>query len=82
MTENKDFGQLVFASAKASGGTVLIRFPAKARDALPARILDVARREFSRLEHSFVVVQPKRTRITAGRTIRASARCSWVFREA
>ena len=63
LTEDKDFGQLVFASAKASGGVMLIRFPASARDALPARILDVIRREGARLERSFAVVQPKRTRI-------------------
>ena len=65
LTEDKDFGQLVFASAKATGGVMLIRFPSSARDALPARILDVVHREGARLERSFAVVQPKRTRIVA-----------------
>jgi predicted nuclease of predicted toxin-antitoxin system len=63
LTEDKDFGQLVFASAKAAGGVVFIRFPANQRTALPRRILDVVQRESARLERCFVVVQPKRTRI-------------------
>jgi predicted nuclease of predicted toxin-antitoxin system len=31
LTEDKDFGQLVFAAARDSGGVVLIRWPVSAR---------------------------------------------------
>jgi len=44
---------------------MLLRFPAGVRDQLAARVLEVVRREGSRLERSFTVVQPKRTRIIA-----------------
>jgi predicted nuclease of predicted toxin-antitoxin system len=37
VTEDKDFGQLVFATAKESSGVILIRYPASARSALRSR---------------------------------------------
>lgn len=36
LTEDKDFGQLVFAAAKQHSGVILIRYPASARSALSA----------------------------------------------
>jgi predicted nuclease of predicted toxin-antitoxin system len=39
LTEDKDFGQLVFASAAASPGVVLIRFPARARKAMTHAVM-------------------------------------------
>ncbi len=39
VTEDKDFGQLVFAAAKENSGVILIRYPATARSALTAAIL-------------------------------------------
>lgn len=33
LTEDKDFGQLVFANRQATGGVILFRFPARARPA-------------------------------------------------
>jgi predicted nuclease of predicted toxin-antitoxin system len=35
LTEDKDFGQLVFAERRATGGVILIRFPAAFRAELP-----------------------------------------------
>lgn len=40
LTEDKDFGQLVYAELRRSSGVILIRFPASERDVLPATILD------------------------------------------
>lgn len=31
ITEDKDFGQLVFAAAKSTSGVIFVRYPAKAR---------------------------------------------------
>ena len=38
ITEDKDFGQLVFASGATSPGVVLIRFPAGARSSMIAAV--------------------------------------------
>ena len=39
LTEDKDFGQLLFAAGSKSLGVVLIRFPTSARSAIGARML-------------------------------------------
>jgi len=64
ITEDKDFGQLVFAAAKSAAGVILIRFPATARSTLPQVVLDLLNSEQDRLFGSFAVVQPSRIRIT------------------
>jgi len=63
LTEDKDFGQLVYASAETSPGVVLMRFPARARQGLSAAILDLVRRRGEGLRGSFAVLQPGRVRI-------------------
>lgn len=63
LTEDKDFGQLVFAAGRKSVGVVLMRFPAGARSAVGPRILDLVHKHTDRLVGSFVVPQPERTRI-------------------
>lgn len=65
LTEDKDFGQLVFAAGRQTLGVVLIRFPASARPALGARILELVHKHAERLTGSFVVLQPERIRISA-----------------
>jgi predicted nuclease of predicted toxin-antitoxin system len=64
LTEDKDFGQLVFAANRKSSGVLLIRFPASARGTLGARVVETVQREQNRLGGAFVVLQPHRTRIT------------------
>jgi uncharacterized protein with PIN domain len=63
ITEDKDFGQLVFAERLHTGGVLLLRFPARARRHLPNAVVDLVRRRGQRLIGDFVVVQPGRTRI-------------------
>jgi predicted nuclease of predicted toxin-antitoxin system len=64
ITEDKDFGQLVYADSKGRGaGVVLIRFPAPARRQLPGAVLDLVARFGDRLPTSFVVLEPGRVRI-------------------
>jgi len=65
LTEDKDFGQLVFAAGRKSLGVVLLRFPASARSAVGARMLELVRKHADRLTGSFVVLQPERVRISA-----------------
>jgi predicted nuclease of predicted toxin-antitoxin system len=64
LTEDKDFGQLVFAAGTKSLGVVLIRFPMSARSVLAPRILELVRKCPDRLTGSFAVLQPRRTRIS------------------
>ena len=62
ITEDKDFGQLVYASMRRTGGVIFIRFPARARRGLAAAVVDVVRQRGQRLIGAFTVVQPGRVR--------------------
>jgi predicted nuclease of predicted toxin-antitoxin system len=64
LTEDKDFGRIVFASAKPNPGVIFIRFPASARGSLPQAVLEVVSNYSDRLVNSFVVLQPSRVRIS------------------
>ena len=66
LTEDKDFGQLVFAHGRRSAGVILIRYPASARQALPAAVLDLIKRSGALLDGKFVVLRPGRIRIVSG----------------
>jgi predicted nuclease of predicted toxin-antitoxin system len=65
LTEDKDFGQLVYAAGHASCGVVLIRYTVAARPTLGTRIVTLVRDYGDRLPGSFVVLQPDRIRISA-----------------
>lgn len=62
ITEDKDFGQLVYANMQRTGGVIFIRFPARARRNLPDTVVDVVRQRGQRLIGSFTVLQPGRVR--------------------
>ena len=63
LTEDKDFGQLVYASVRPSAGVILLRFPGNARKQLPGAVLDFIRKRQDRLAGCFAVVQPGRIRV-------------------
>jgi predicted nuclease of predicted toxin-antitoxin system len=62
LTEDRDFGQLVFAAAKPTPGVILVRFPSLVRASLPAMLVDLAANHAEKLGEHFVVVQPGRIR--------------------
>src|ERR671914_749032 len=62
VTEDKDFGQLVYARLQKTGGVIFIRFPARARRSLPAAVVELVRRRGESLIGNFTVVQPGRAR--------------------
>jgi predicted nuclease of predicted toxin-antitoxin system len=64
ITEDKDFGWLVFASHAQSAGVILIRFPGNAREILVETIDKLIRGEAEKLADSFTVVQPGQVRIS------------------
>lgn len=64
LTEDKDFGQLVFADRRTTGGVLFLRFPARARADLPKTVVQLVRRRGEKLLRRFIVVQPGRVRIS------------------
>lgn len=63
LTEDKDFGWLVFVSHADSAGVILIRFPGNVRRALVQTIVQLVQEQGERLLAAFVVVQPGHIRI-------------------
>ncbi len=64
LTEDKDFGQLVFASHTDSAGVILIRFPGNARRTLTETVLKCVQEQGEELLGAFVVLQPGYARIS------------------
>jgi len=64
LTEDKDFGWLVFASRSESAGVILIRFPGSARRGLAEAVAALVRQRGTELRGCFAVVEPGVVRIT------------------
>lgn len=67
LTEDKDFGQLVFASRADSAGVILIRYPGNARKAVQETIVKLIRERGNEIWNAFVVVQPGHIRVRHNR---------------
>ncbi len=63
LTEDKDFGWLVFVNQSDSAGVILVRFPGDARRTLARSVLQVVNDQGEQLHGAFVVVQPGYVRI-------------------
>lgn len=63
LTEDKDFGQLIYAAGKESCGVILFRFPSTERERMAEKIVELASIEKTSLQTSFVVLEPTKTRI-------------------
>lgn len=64
LTEDKDFGWLVYVSHVDASGVILIRFPGNARQSLVQTIRQMVKEQGERLLKAFVVVQPGHIRIS------------------
>jgi predicted nuclease of predicted toxin-antitoxin system len=64
LTEDKDFGWLVFVSQADSAGVILIRFPGNARQVLVRTITELVREQGQGLLGAFIVVQPGHVRLS------------------
>lgn len=64
LTEDKDFGQIVFASEAGSAGVILIRFPSSARAGMGRAVVEAIAKCGARVAGRFSVLQPGRIRIT------------------
>ena len=67
LTEDKDFGWLVFASHVESPGVILLRFPGNARQTLARTVVRLVQEQGEALIGAFVVVEPGRVRISRPR---------------
>lgn len=63
LTEDRDFGQLVFAAAKDTAGVIYVRWPVFARATLPMTIVELVATQAGSLFGAFVVVEPGRIRV-------------------
>ena len=63
LTEDKDFGQLVYAHGLESIGVIFLRFPSHVRKQIARDLTRMVKKEGDQLIGSFVVVQPGRIRI-------------------
>jgi predicted nuclease of predicted toxin-antitoxin system len=63
LTEDKDFGDWVFAHGEQITGVVLIRFPASVRKRIGESVIDLVREHGPELKKSFTVLEPGRARI-------------------
>jgi len=64
LTEDKDFGEHVFAGRAQSAGIVFFRYPLAARDATVQRCLKVVREKGEQLHQFFTVIEPGNERFT------------------
>jgi len=74
ITEDKDFGRLVYTSPARPLGVLLIRFPGNARAMLSSAIVELVSRFGEKLAGKFVTVQPGRVRITEPRSHQRNGR--------
>lgn len=64
LTEDKDFGQLVFAAFAGSRGVMLIRFPSESRSQLPATVVRVVENYSAQLSRAYITLSPGRVRVS------------------
>ncbi len=63
LTEDRDFGELVYARRRSSVGVVFVKFPSRARLAKPAAVVEALAKLGARLRDGFTVVEPGRVRV-------------------
>jgi len=64
LTEDKDFGRLVYSHGQETLGVIFLRFPTFARKQISRDVLDLVKLQGERLVGSFITVQPGRIRIS------------------
>jgi predicted nuclease of predicted toxin-antitoxin system len=63
LTEDKDFGRLVYSHGQEALGVIFLRFPTFARKQISRDVLNLVKQQGEKLAGSFVTVQPGRIRI-------------------
>jgi len=63
LTEDADFGELVYARGRSSAGVIFVKFHGRARENKPAAVLDAVSKLGERLREGFAVIEPGRVRL-------------------
>lgn len=64
ITEDHDFGELVYARGRSSAGVILVRFHSRVRLAKPSAVVEAVAKLGQRLQGAFAVVEPGRVRLS------------------
>jgi predicted nuclease of predicted toxin-antitoxin system len=64
ITEDRDFGELVYARGHSSSGVILVRIHSRARRAKASTVVEAVQKIGSRLQGTFTVVEPGRVRVS------------------
>jgi predicted nuclease of predicted toxin-antitoxin system len=65
ITEDRDFGELVYAHGRPSTGVILVRFQSLARRVKPATVVEAVAKLGARLQNAFTVIEPGRVRVSS-----------------
>jgi predicted nuclease of predicted toxin-antitoxin system len=63
ITEDRDFGELVYAHGRSTAGVIFVKFHSRARRDKPEAVLEAVTRLGERLRGCFAVVEPGRVRL-------------------
>jgi predicted nuclease of predicted toxin-antitoxin system len=63
ITEDKDFGQLVYASGQCHNGVILLRYSFQLRHQIADQLSALVKSRGESLAHAFSVIEPGRIRI-------------------
>ena len=64
LTEDKDFGQLVYSHGQKTLGVIFLRFPTSARRRIAKVVANLVKQQGEKLAGCFITVQPGRVRIS------------------
>jgi predicted nuclease of predicted toxin-antitoxin system len=64
ITEDRDFGELVYSRGQPSAGVLLLRFYGQAHHTKPMIVVEAVAKLGSQLRDAFTVVEPGRVRIS------------------
>jgi predicted nuclease of predicted toxin-antitoxin system len=64
LTEDKDFGRLVYSHGQETLGVIFLRFPTSARRQISRDVVNLVKQQGEKLARSFITVQPGRIRIS------------------
>jgi len=63
VTEDSDFGEMVYARRRPSVGIIFVKFGSRARRAKPAAVIEAVAKLGQRLRDGFAVIEPGRVRL-------------------
>jgi len=63
ITEDSDFGELVYARGRSPVGVIFVKFDNRARRAKPGAVVEAVAKLGERLRNAFTVVEPGRVRV-------------------